>query len=62
MGATKADTDLLDPTVVLPRKESLADEEDDVGDPLAPARGVALGMALGLVSIAAAVVLGWWLL
>jgi hypothetical protein len=62
MLATGADVDLLHPDPAATGGEVVPPVEDDEPDePLAPARGLALGMALGMVSIGIVALLGWWM-
>lgn len=56
MLATKAHAGLADSEP----GEARVIDEDDRGD-LAPAVGITLGAALGLVSIGALALVGWWL-
>ncbi len=48
---------VLEPAIVAPAGIAADADEDD----FAPARGITLGVALGLVSIGVMALLGWWL-
>lgn len=61
MLATQAQGHLDAAAAQPPPAAVVPDAEELEGDPLAPARGILFGAALGLVSIAVMVLLGWWL-